>query len=114
MRNKKFLAFILAAALAFQALAGCGGSGDKAETKAPTEAAKEETRTLYFELNGAPLNLPLKKDGRPYYLMDLIQYSGIDLDHPKGAVFLEVNGEEGRFQQVLREGDRISIKEEQR
>ncbi len=46
--------------------------------------------------------------------MDLIQYSGIDLDHPKGAVFLEVNGEEGRFQQVLREGDRISIKEEQR
>ena len=90
------------------------GEGEAGGRPALEEAAKEETRTLYFELNGAPLNLPLKKDGRPYYLMDLIQYSGIDLDHPKGAVFLEVNGEEGRFQQVLREGDRISIKEEQR
>ncbi|MCI8274065.1 MAG: substrate-binding domain-containing protein [Lachnospiraceae bacterium] len=52
MRNKKFLAFILAAALAFQALAGCGGSGDKAETKAPTEAAKEETKAAAGETSG--------------------------------------------------------------
>jgi hypothetical protein len=46
--------------------------------------------------------------------MDLIQYSGIDLDHPKGTVTLKVNGESGRFQQVLRPGDIIEIGEEER
>ena len=67
-----------------------------------------------FQLNGSPLRLPKKEDGRPYYLMDLIQYSGIDLDHPKGTVTLKVNGESGRFQQVLRPGDIIEIGEEER
>ena len=69
---------------------------------------------IMFHFNGSPLRLPKKEDGRPYYLMDLIQYSGIDLDHPKGTVALRVNGEEGRFQQVLRAGDNITITEEQR
>lgn len=78
------------------------------------EAVTEEppTEMISYRLNGETLSLPKKKDGRPYYLMDLIQYSGIDLDHPRGTVSLKVNGEEGRFQQVLREGDRIFIEEE--
>ncbi len=73
-----------------------------------------EVETVLFRFNGSPLYLPKKADGRPYYLMDLIEYSGIDLDHPKGTVSLIVNGESGRFQQVLREGDVISITEEER
>ena len=73
-----------------------------------------EKPTVVFQLNGFPLRLPKKEDGRPYYLMDLIQYSGIDLDHPKGTVTLKVNGESGRFQQVLRPGDVIEIGEEER
>ena len=73
-----------------------------------------EEPTVVFQLNGSPLRLPKKEDGRPYYLMDLIQYSGIDLDHPKGTVTLKVNGESGRFQQVLRPGDIIEIGEEER
>ncbi len=84
------------------------------EAESPHEAegpvAKREM--VMFHLNGSPLYLPKKEDGRPYYLMDLIQHSGIDLDHPKGVVTLQVNGEAGRFQQVLRQGDTIYITEE--
>ena len=80
----------------------------------PVQEPVPEKPTVMFQLNGAPLRLPRKEDGRPYYLMDLIQYSGIDLDHPKGAVTLKVNGETGRFQQVLRPGDVIDIGEEER
>lgn len=84
----------------------------------PTEALHsdtkewEETAMVHFELNGSSLHLPKKTDGRPYYLMDLIQYSGINLEAPKGTVRLQVNGEEGRFQQVLKEGDAILIRED--
>lgn len=76
------------------------------------DSAGDTPDKISYRLNGETISLPKKKDGRPYYLMDLIQYSGIDLDHPRGTVSLKVNGEEGRFQQVLREGDRIFIEEE--
>lgn len=67
---------------------------------------------ILFHLNGAPLRLPAKDDGSPYYLMDMIQYSGIDLKNPKGKIELTVNGISGLFQQELKEGDNISIQEE--
>jgi len=44
--------------------------------------------------------------------MDMIQYSGIDLKNPRGVVKLSVNGSSGMFQQELKEGDQIYIKEE--
>ncbi len=84
----------------------------KTET-AEADAQDMMEEKLYFSLNGSSLYLPKKADGRPYYLMDLIQYSGIDLNAPKGRVRLQVNGEEGRFQQVLREGDIVLIREEE-
>ena len=59
------------------------------------------------------LRLPRKPDGSPYYLMDLIEYSGIDLKEPKGRVKLTVNGRIGMFQQALSEGDSVQIEEEQ-
>lgn len=80
----------------------------------PEKEPAPEKEMVRFQLNGSVLRLPKKDDGRPYYLMDLIQYSDIDLEHPKGVVALSVNGETGRFQQVLREGDIINITEEQR
>ena len=67
---------------------------------------------ILFQLNGSPLLLPSKADGQPYYLMDMIQYSGIDLKNPKGKIALSVNGEAGMFQQALKAGDKISIVEE--
>ena len=67
---------------------------------------------VIFKLNGSTLRLPQKEDGGAYYLMDLLQYSGIDLKQPKGRIVLSVNGVQGLFQQELREGDNIRIEEE--
>ncbi len=67
---------------------------------------------ILFYLNDTPLRLPPKEDQNPYYLMDMIQYSGIDLKNPRGVVKLSVNGSSGMFQQELKEGDQIYIKEE--
>lgn len=92
-----------------------GSAAGETVSSLPSEesdtAEKEAKPQTFFHLNGEPLYLPKKEDGRPYYLMDLIQHSGIDLEKPKGTVELQVNGEQGRFQQVLREGDVISIQE---
>lgn len=92
-----------------------GSAAEETVSSLPSEesdtAEKEAKPQTFFHLNGEPLYLPKKEDGRPYYLMDLIQHSGIDLEKPKGTVELQVNGEQGRFQQVLREGDVISIQE---
>lgn len=90
-------------------MSGSKGDMDGTDT---ADSAGDTPDKISYRLNGETISLPKKKDGRPYYLMDLIQYSGIDLDHPRGTVSLKVNGEEGRFQQVLREGDRIFIEEE--
>ena len=69
---------------------------------------------ITFYLNDAPLRLPPKEDGTPYYLTDMVQYSGIDIQKVTGTVTLLVNGREGRFQQSLKNGDVIYIQEEQR
>ncbi len=69
---------------------------------------------ITFYLNDAPLRLPPKEDGTPYYLTDMVQYSGIDIRKVTGTVTLLVNGREGRFQQSLKNGDVIYIQEEQR
>ncbi len=69
--------------------------------------------SIMFRLNGSPLRLPRKENGGSYYLMDLLKYSGINLNNPKGTIELAVNGEPGMFQQKLREGDIITIEEKQ-
>lgn len=79
-----------------------------------SEPAPGPVRMLLFYLNGSPLRLPRKKDGQPYYLMDMIEYSGIDLKNPAGTVKLTVNGMMGMFQQELRERDAIEIRIEER
>ena len=45
----------------------------------------------------------------PYYLMDLLQFSGLDFDHLERPVVLKVNGQEGRFQDILRNRDTVDI-----
>ncbi len=82
-----------------------------------SEAAKGEKAPvqppeIHFHLNGLPITLPRKADGTPYFLMDMIQYSGIDLKQPKGRIVLMVNGIQGLFQQELKDGDNIRIEEE--
>lgn len=80
-----------------------------------TEEKKEasaQSPEVHFHLNGMPITLPRKADGTSYFLMDMLQYSGIDLKQPKGRIVLTVNGTQGLFQQELKEGDNIRIEEE--
>ncbi len=83
-----------------------------APAAAPKPAAPKPRREFVFHLNDSTLRLPCKPDGSPYYLMDMIEYSGIDLKQPKGRVKLTVNGRTGMFQQALSQGDVIYIEEE--
>ncbi len=54
--------------------------------------------------------LPPKPDGAPYYLMDLLQYSGIDFKHLDRPVRLRVNGQGCTFQQKLEQNDQVEIR----
>ena len=74
-----------------------------AERMMPSSGAIE------VELNGEPLSLPGKGNGLPYYMMDLLQFSGLDLDHLDGPVRLEVNGEECGFRYVIKPRDCVTI-----
>ena len=65
---------------------------------------------LHVFLNGEPLELPPKEEDAPYYLMDLLQKSGIDFEKVDGPVRLMVNGTEQGFRCILREGDSVSIR----
>ncbi len=80
----------------------------------PAQASEIRINTgnILFHLNDKPLHLPRKENGQPYYLMDMIQYSGIDLKNPKGRIRLSVNGDSAMFQQQLFQGDVIRIEEE--
>lgn len=69
-------------------------------------------RTVNLTLNGKPLSLPEKENGQPYYLMDLLQYSGLDFEKLEGPVRLEINGLESGFRNSLRGGDAVTIRTE--
>ncbi|SHH94739.1 cell division protein FtsA [Sporobacter termitidis DSM 10068] len=60
-------------------------------------------------LNNKPVVLPGKPDGSPYYLMDMLEWSGIDLENPTGEIVLRVNGSDSTFLQDLKSGDRLEI-----
>lgn len=96
----------------FSDASGSFASGFDALHPAQPARPVPPTPDIRFYLNDAPLSLPPKEDGSPYYLMDMIQYSGIDLKNPRGVVTLTVNGFSGTFQQELKEGDQIRIEEE--
>ena len=64
---------------------------------------------VHLILNGEPLTLPVKDEGNPYYLMDLLEYSGIDFANLDRTVRLEVNGVERGFQHPLKEQDTVTI-----
>ena len=80
-----------------------------AEAAAEPAAPYVSLRTLDIVLNEKPLHLDGKEDGAPYYLMDLLKFSGLDFDHLEQPVRLEVNGAECGFRQVLKDGDSVTI-----
>lgn len=83
---------------------------EAAASEAP-QLSRSTKGEITFFLNDRPLTLPLKPDNQPYYLMDMLEHSGLDFKNLTGRVVLEVNGESGYFQQQLQSRDRIIIYE---
>ena len=65
---------------------------------------------LAIHLNGQLLMLEEKEDGSPYYLMDLLDRSGLDFDHLDRPVELRINGVESPFSQILYPNDDVVIR----
>lgn len=83
-------------------------------TSTPAPAPAEESfPPCRFFLNGQSLELPAKPKGTPYYLMDLLDCTGLDFKHLDRAVVLKVNGENSAFMRVLKDGDNVSIQVEE-
>ena len=61
-------------------------------------------------LNGQALILPGKEEGAPYYVMDLLEHSGIDFDNLDRGVELQVNGSNCSFMQELKSRDDVVIR----
>ena len=78
--------------------------GDEASNAPPSQRAD-----LHITLNGNPLVLSAKADGAPYYLMDLLRFSGLDFEHLEGPVTLLVNGQSAAFAQEIKSGDIVLI-----
>lgn len=79
----------------------------------PAPVFEEETSPpRQFFLNGSPLELPAKPEGAPYYLMDLLEHTGLDFKRLDRPVTLKINGENGAFMRVLKDGDSVSIQME--
>ena len=67
-------------------------------------------RELEIILNGKPMVLPQKENGQPYYVMDLLERSGVDFEKLEGPVRLAVNGVECGFSQAVKDRDSITIR----
>ena len=85
------------------------------EPVAPWQGPEEPSgasarRPLFLYLNGEPLVLPGKADGGPYFLMDLLDRSGIDFETLDVPLVLQVNGADCPFTQVLRNNDQVTIR----
>lgn len=83
--------------------------GHKDAAASSDAAFHKSNGKITFFLNDKPMTFPIKPDQRPYYLMDMLEYSGLDFKNLTGKVILEVNGESGYFQQELKSRDRIMI-----
>lgn len=78
----------------------------------PQESPVSVRKELSIFFNDQPFFLPGKESGEPYFLMDLLEYSGIDFKKLDRRVRMEVNGEECGFQTALQQGDHVLIRPE--
>ncbi|MBP1737051.1 MAG: cell division protein FtsA [Oscillospiraceae bacterium] len=84
-------------------------AGAETAVAARTTSTEESSDQMAFILNNVPIAVPKKPDGSPYYLMDFLERSGIDLEHPAGEIILRVNEIDSSFLQDLKEGDHLEI-----
>lgn len=64
---------------------------------------------ITIQFNGETRSFPPKADREPYYLMNLLKYADISLDHPDGDVVLLINGIPGSFLDVIHSNDQVNI-----
>lgn len=86
---------------------------DRQTEQAPVPPVPPPVPACSVILNGAEITLPPKSDGAPFYVMDLLERTGIDFKNAQSPIFLRVNGTDCIFQQVLQNGDRVDIGFEQ-
>ena len=86
------------------------GPQPSAPVPAVPAAAAPPARPLRLTFNGQSILLPGKADGNPYYVMDLLERSGIDFEKLDRPVTLRVNGRDGTFQQILQMDDQVEIR----
>ena len=85
------------------------GPWEKTPETVPAAGQRALGMALQVMLNGKALLLPGKPEGAPYYVMDLLEHSGIDFEHLDRGVELQVNGTECAFTQELRPRDDVVI-----
>ncbi len=98
---------------------GALGEGSSSQEEEPyllpfsdgeTESDKPPASSRTVILNDLPLTLPPKPDGSPYYLMDMLEHSGIDFSTLDRSVVILVNGQDVPFVHPLQDGDVIVIR----
>lgn len=94
--------------------AGPAGSTAPAAPEITAAPDAVSVPSMTFMLNDKPLTLMRRDKDNPYLLMDMLEYAELDFNNLKGQVILQVNGKNGYFQQPLREGDSISIFEQEK
>lgn len=67
-------------------------------------------KPIHVLLNERPITLPAKESGQPYYLMDLLERSGIDFENLNRPVYLAINGQEAGFREIVRDQDKVEIR----
>ncbi|MBR2131750.1 MAG: rod shape-determining protein [Oscillospiraceae bacterium] len=87
-------------------------SVEEGQEKRQNAATFSHRKELSIFFNDEPFLLPGKESGEAYYLMDLLEYSGIDFKKLDRRVRMEVNGVECGFQTALRQGDHVLIRPE--
>ena len=89
----------------------------EAEVATPAEEKMPEPapvmpimRPIHVLLNEQPVTLQAKDSGQPYYLMDLLEKSGIDFETLDRPVYLAINGQEAGFRQIVKDQDSVTIR----
>lgn len=74
------------------------------------EAKPFVPQSFVIKLNGRSMALNTTTQKQEYYVMDMLDQSGIDASKPNGQLIMRQNGIECRFMDVLRDGDIIEIR----
>ena len=79
-----------------------GGSGNNAGFDSYPENSWGE---ITINFNGAPLTLPANDRKSPHLFLELLNHADMDLDDPKGAYTMQLNGIAANFNDALTDGD---------